>query len=179
MDERYFFLNIRIRNGKQKIFNIRSLRFLRALNHFFISFWFATPSGRGVFTQTTWWLALFWRNFLKVYPINIEGTRNMLAGIIWPPVDIILQNFHYILAYILAVPANFVLRDNVPILGEWLYNVTNGVGRVYSVSKSSVCCSKVCGNDCQCGVKPLSATNCLMKWGTLQLPVLSPNILQC
>ncbi len=32
------------------------------------------------------------------------------------------------------------------ILGEWLYNVTKGVGRVYSVSKKSVGCSKVCGN---------------------------------
>ncbi len=35
------------------------------------------------------------------------------------------------------------------ILREWLYNVTKGVGRVYSVSKISVGCWKVCGNDCR------------------------------
>ncbi len=53
------------------------------------------------------------------------------------------------------------------ILGEWLYNVTKGVGRVYSVSKSSIGCSKVWGNDFQCGVKPLSGIICLIKWGAL------------
>ncbi len=59
------------------------------------------------------------------------------------------------------------------ILGEWLYNVTKGV------SKSSVGCSKVCENNsprwsvpschmaAECGIKPLSAIICLMKWGAL------------
>ncbi len=78
------------------------------------------------------------------------------------------------------------------ILGKWLYNFTKGIGRVYNLSKNSVSCSKVCGNDClrrsvqsghmvaERGVKkPLSATICLMEWGVLQLPILSPNILQC
>ncbi len=77
------------------------------------------------------------------------------------------------------------------ILGKWLCNVTKGVGRVCNVFKSSAGCSKVCGNDylkgsvrsghmvTDCGVKPLSAIICLMKWGALQLPILSPNILQC
>ncbi len=51
------------------------------------------------------------------------------------------------------------------ILGEWLYNVTKGVVRVYTVSKCSASFSKVCGNNCprwsvqsghmvaECGVK--------------------------
>ncbi len=77
------------------------------------------------------------------------------------------------------------------ILGKWLDNVTKGIGRVYSVLKSSVCCSKVCGNDrprrsfqsgyviAEQGVKPLSGIICLMKWGALQLSILSSNILQC
>ncbi len=77
------------------------------------------------------------------------------------------------------------------ILGDWLYNFIKVVGRVYSASKSSVRCSKVCWNDrpiwsvqsgqmvTECGVKPLSAIICLMKWGALQFPSLSSNILQC
>ncbi len=75
------------------------------------------------------------------------------------------------------------------ILGKWLYNVTKGVGCVCSVSKRYAGCLKVCGNDflkgsvpsgymvAECGVKPLSAITCLMKWGALQLPILSPSIL--
>ncbi len=77
------------------------------------------------------------------------------------------------------------------ILGEWLYNVTKGIGRVCSVLKRSIGCWKMCGNDClrwcvqsgymvaEGGVKPLFAIICLMKWGELQLPILFPNILQC
>ncbi len=65
------------------------------------------------------------------------------------------------------------------IRGEWLYNIPKGVGCVYSVSKRSVGCSKVCENDCQHGVKPLSAIICLMKRDALKLPILCPNILQC
>ncbi len=61
------------------------------------------------------------------------------------------------------------------ILGEWLYNVTKGIGLVYNVSKSSIGCWKVFGSDClrrsvqsghmvaEGGVKPLSAIICLMK----------------
>ncbi len=76
------------------------------------------------------------------------------------------------------------------ILNEWLYNVTKGIGRVHNVSESSIGSWKVCGNDylrqsvqsghmvAEGGVKPLSAIICLMKWGSLQLPILSPNILQ-
>ncbi len=68
--------------------------------------------------------------------------------------------------------------------------VTKGVGCVYSVSKSSIGCSKVCRNDylrrsvqsdhmvAEGYVKPLSAIICLTKWGALQLSILSPNILQ-
>ncbi len=73
------------------------------------------------------------------------------------------------------------------ILRKWLYNVTKDVGRVDSVSKSFAGCLKVCGNDCprrsvqsghmvaEGGFKPLSAVICLMEWGVLQLPILSPN----
>ncbi len=61
----------------------------------------------------------------------------------------------------------------------------------HSVSKSSVGCSKVCVNNflrwnvqsghrvAERGVKLLPAVICLLKWGALQLPILSPNILQC
>ncbi len=61
------------------------------------------------------------------------------------------------------------------IPGEWLYNVTKGIGCVYNMSKRSIGCWKVCGNDCMRqsvqsghmvadgGVKPLSAIICLMK----------------
>ncbi len=76
------------------------------------------------------------------------------------------------------------------ILGEWLYNVTKGIGCVCSVSKSSIGCWKVCGNDrlrcsvqsghmvAEGSVKPLSVIICLMKWGALQLPCLSYPISQ-
>ncbi len=100
----------------------------------------------------------------------------------------------------LTAPIDLVVNTSSPgklrfaqkcILDEWLYNVIKGVGRVYSVSKSSIGCWKMCGNDClrwsvqsgymvaEVGVKPLSAIICLMKWGAFQLPILSPNILQC
>ncbi len=91
--------------------------------------------------------------------------------------------------YITSNPAKLhFARKCIP--GEWLYNVTKGVGCVHSVSENSVGCSNVCGNNCprwsvqsghmvaECGVKPLSAIICLMKWRALQLPILSPNILQ-
>ncbi len=77
------------------------------------------------------------------------------------------------------------------IFGKWLCNVTKSIGRVYSVLKSSASSSKVCGNDCprrsvqsghmvvERGVTPLSAIIYLMKWGALQLPILSCNIFQC
>ncbi len=56
------------------------------------------------------------------------------------------------------------------ILGEWLYNITKCVGRVYSVSKSSIGFSKVCENNyprysvqsdhmvAECGVKPVASS---------------------
>ncbi len=97
-----------------------------------------------------------------------------------------IQNFYIQL----AVLGNLRFAQKC-ILGEWLYNVTKGICRVFSVSKSSIGCWKVCGNDClrrsvqsghmvaEVDVKSLSAIICLMKWGALQFPILSPNILQC
>ncbi len=71
------------------------------------------------------------------------------------------------------MPENVILPEKVSLAND--YNVTKGVGRVCSVSKSSAGSSKVYGNDClrksvqrghmaaERGVKPLSAINCLMK----------------
>ncbi len=62
-----------------------------------------------------------------------------------------------------------------PILRKSLFDIRKGVHRVYSVSKSSAGCSKVCENHCprrsvhsghmaaERDVKPLSAIICLMK----------------
>ncbi len=91
---------------------------------------------------------------------------------------------------ILADRANFVLPKMYP--PQMIMQCYKRWSCVYSVSKSSAGCSKVCRNDCprrsiQSGhmvakraVKPLLSTiTCLMKRGALQLPILFPNILQC
>ncbi len=96
---------------------------------------------------------------------------------------------HWIFIYKTSSPSKLRFAQQY-ILGKWLYNVTKGVDCDYSVLKSSVGCSKVCGNDCPRSVqsgdvvaewsgKPLSAIICLMKWGatagTSQLKAKDPS----
>ncbi len=119
---------------------------------------------------------------------NSRFLRNSSCSLLSNFVRCLFSSFLIGSPVLLAVPANFVLPENVSLAYD--YNVTKHVGGVYSVSNRSEGCSKVCENDClrrsvqsghmvaERGVKPLSDINCSMKWDALQLPILSPNTLQ-